>query len=66
MEQEISKPNGKGVKGIICDALESYGGPFNVGESYAGPYPTVLCLLLDSKWFLPKKYILKLIITGEI
>ena len=44
-------PRGKGVKAIVREALEQYGGPFQVGESYNGPKPTVLCLLLDSHWF---------------
>ena len=51
MREEGSKNKGKGVKAIVRDALERYGGPFKVGEGYDGPKPTVLCLLLDSHWF---------------
>jgi hypothetical protein len=51
MRYEASIPDGKGVKAIVHDALELYGGPFKVGEEYAGPPPTVLCLLLDPLWF---------------
>jgi hypothetical protein len=51
MREEAASPDGKGLNAIVIEALESYGSPFVVGESYNGPYITVLCLLLDSHWF---------------
>ena len=51
MREEGSRHKGKGVKVIVREALEHYGGPFKVGEGYNGPKPIVLCLLLDSHWF---------------
>jgi len=51
MREEGSNHRGKGVKAIVREALEQYGGPFRVGEGYDGPKPVVLCLLLDSHWF---------------
>jgi hypothetical protein len=53
MRHEASIPGGKGVKAIVRDALELYGSPFSTGDSYAGPIPTVLCLLLDPYWLTP-------------
>ena len=52
MRQEASTPNGKGLMAIVHEALEFYGSPFEVGEEYNGPRPTVLCLLLESHWLL--------------
>lgn len=52
MRQEAAIPNGKGLKTIVTEALESYGSPFEIGESYCGPSPTVLCLLLESHWWI--------------
>lgn len=51
MRQQASGPEGKGLKTIVREALDTYGGPFNVAEGYSGPDPIVLCLLLDSHWF---------------
>jgi hypothetical protein len=51
MREEGSRHKGKGVKVIVREALEHYGGPFKVGEGYTGPKPIVLGLLLDSHWF---------------
>jgi Putative peptidase family len=51
IRKDAAVPDGKSLKAIVRDALDAYGSPFNVGESYAGPSPTVLCLLLDSYWF---------------
>lgn len=53
MAAEVQNPQGKGVKTIVRDALEEYGGPFKVSEGYSGPAPTVLCLLLDMHWYVP-------------
>jgi hypothetical protein len=50
MREQISKPEGKGVKGIVTDALSAYGGPFDVDENYEGHGPVVLSLLVDSHW----------------
>lgn len=55
MRKEAATRNGKGLKEILTEALESYGSPFNIGESYCGPKPTVLCLLLESHWFIHAK-----------
>jgi hypothetical protein len=41
----------KSVKTIVREALEEYGGPFATAEGYTGPEPVVLCLLLDSYWY---------------
>lgn len=51
MKQQAGTPEGKGLKGIVRDALELYGGPFELGEGYVGPSPIVMCLLLDSHWY---------------
>jgi hypothetical protein len=55
MREEAAIPGGKGVKIIVREALEAYGGPFTVADSYTGPKPIVLCLLLDPHWFLPHR-----------
>jgi hypothetical protein len=52
MIDEASAPGGRGVKVIVREALEAYGGPFRVPTSYTGPKPVVLCLLLDAHWYL--------------
>jgi hypothetical protein len=52
IQDEADKPDGKGIRTILNEALESYGGPFLVSSSYSGTPPTVLCLLLDSHWSL--------------
>jgi hypothetical protein len=52
MKEQAATPEGKGLKGIVRDALELYGGPFELGEGYMGPNPIVLCLLLDPHWYL--------------
>ena len=51
IRHEASISEGKGVNAIVREALELHGSPFNVGDSYVGPIPTVLCLLLDPYWF---------------
>ena len=51
MQEQSATVEGKGVKGLVRDALEFYGGPFKLGEGYNGPNPIVLCLLLDSHWY---------------
>lgn len=51
MKQQAAMPEGKGLKGLVRDALESYGGPFTLGEGYVGPSPIVMCLLLESHWY---------------
>jgi hypothetical protein len=52
MREEASMSGGKGVKVIVREALESYGGPFELSKSYVGPKPVVLCLLLDAHWYI--------------
>ena len=52
MKEQAATPEGKGLKGIVRDALELYGGPFKLGEGYMGSNPIVLCLLLDPHWYL--------------
>src|SRR5271170_4567359 len=53
MRREAGVPEGKGVKTIVREALDGYGAPFQLGESYVAQPPTVLCLLLDSHWSVP-------------
>lgn len=50
MREEAQKVDGKGVKAIVKEALQEYGGPFRLSESYNGTNPAVLCLLLDAHW----------------
>jgi len=50
MKEQSATIEGKGLKGLVRDALEYYGGPFKLGEGYNGPNPIVLCLLVDNHW----------------
>jgi hypothetical protein len=51
IREEVTTPGGNGVNAIVQDALESYGGPFSVSDTYMGPKPVVMCLLLDPHWY---------------
>jgi hypothetical protein len=51
MQEQSATVEGKGLKGLVRDALDRYGGPFKLGDEYNGPSPIVLCLLLDSHWY---------------
>ena len=63
MHEQSSTEEGKGLKGLVRDALDHYGAPFKLGEGYKGSNPIVLCLLLDSHWYI---YIDGKLIVGEI
>src|SRR5579859_399851 len=54
MREHAAGPEGRGLKGIILNALTEYGGPFKIPDEYTGPKPVVMCLLLDSHWYREK------------